>query len=60
MAAGREIVKSTSEPTGILASSSNKTPFAEMFSDSVRHSPAFDFSEIGSLMGNRTALCISG
>src|SRR5438105_4443744 len=58
--AGSEMVKSTSEPTGISESNWNSTPLAEMFCVSVALAPAFDFTEIGSLIGKRGALCISG
>src|SRR5580698_402433 len=67
--AGREIVKSTAEPTGTSASMRNKTPFAEMFSVSIvlpatpaPPTPAaadVDFSATGSLMGKRGAPCTS-
>jgi hypothetical protein len=53
-------VKSTIEPTGISESTWKSTPLAEMLSVSAALAPDFDLTEIGSLMGKRTALCMSG
>jgi hypothetical protein len=62
--AGREIVKSTAEPTGTSASMRNRTPLAEMFSVSIAFSVipgglTADFNATGSLMGKRGAPCTS-
>ena len=57
--AGSEIVKSTIEPTGISASTSNNTPLAEIFCVSADRRPVSDFSATGSFSGKRAALCMS-